>query len=172
MMMSRHSNGVCVWLLSLACLGGFAGCGSGGAERPDTVPVDGTVTYNNKPVEGATVSFSTEGSPRVSSGVTDAEGKFQLTMYDPGDGVMVGEHTVTIAKSTGAGSGAMSQAEMEKALNDPSGMAGQMQAQEAGKGKDAPKSEIPEEYASGMTSGLKATVTAEGPNTFPFQLAD
>ena len=84
------------WILvcgSLLCV--CAGC-----EEPGTpkVPVTGTVTFNGKPLDGAIVSFTpkTEGLP--ASATTDAEGKYVLTTETNGDGAVIGEYAVTIAK--------------------------------------------------------------------------
>ncbi|MCH8830716.1 MAG: carboxypeptidase regulatory-like domain-containing protein, partial [Planctomycetes bacterium] len=55
-----------------------SGCSSD-EDRPDTIPVSGTVMYKGKPVEGATVTFRNPEASRPASGVTDSKGKFQLT---------------------------------------------------------------------------------------------
>jgi hypothetical protein len=113
---------------------------------PDTVPVTGVVTYKGEPLADAQVSFiPAKGKP--ASATTGADGRFQLTTFEPNDGAIVGEHTVTIAKTAPA----------------------------ADK-KDDPyaehKSVIPEKYGNLKESGLKETVTADGPNDFKFELTD
>jgi hypothetical protein len=70
-----------------------AGCGSGN----DLAEVSGKVTLKGKPLEGATVEFQPAakgGSP--SSGVTDAEGRYELMHTFETPGAMPGEHVVSI----------------------------------------------------------------------------
>ena len=122
----------------------LGGCGSG---RPDTVPVSGTVLYQGQPVVHASVMFIPEGS-RAAAAKTDEQGRFSLLTFAPGDGGVLGEHTVVIGKYRQAPGG------------DP----------------DSPYPEtvavLPEKYGSPLTSPLRATVTAEGPNDFRFELTD
>lgn len=76
-----------------AILGCFllAGCGMGSS----MAHVTGTVTLDGQPVKDAVVTFAPhEGQP--ATGVTNAEGKFTLQTREPGDGVLVGLHDVTI----------------------------------------------------------------------------
>ena len=63
--------------LGLLVVIAVSGCGADD-ETPTVVPVKGTVMYKQKPVEGATVSFMAKGASRAASGVTDAQGAFQL----------------------------------------------------------------------------------------------
>ena len=54
------------------------------SDRPQMVPVTGTVYHNGKLLEGATVGFM--GSVgRPSSGITDAQGRFRLSTWEEGD---------------------------------------------------------------------------------------
>ncbi|WP_162006576.1 carboxypeptidase regulatory-like domain-containing protein [Roseimaritima sediminicola] len=73
------------------------GCG-GGDKNPgvDLEPVKGKVLLDGSPVQGAIVVFHGE---RGASGVTDANGEFILTTFDPGDGAKEGIYKVTVAKS-------------------------------------------------------------------------
>jgi hypothetical protein len=135
---------VAFWLCWLG-LPLLLGCGGSGLE---TVPVTGTVTYNGQPLADAAVAFQ-PADGRAATGITDASGKFTLTTLEDGDGAIVGEHTVTV--SPGAGQTA------------------------AMPGVDAPvgatqKSAIPDRYSNPGMSGLKASVTADGPNDFTFDL--
>jgi hypothetical protein len=78
--------------LALACI---AGCGSA-----SSVPVEGTITLQGKPLEGATVMFtSTRGNgPGPFVAKTDESGRFALGPRDrPGDGAEAGEYSVVIA---------------------------------------------------------------------------
>jgi len=118
------------------------GCGD---SRPETFQVTGTVTCRGKPLEGALVMFVPKGT-RPASGKTDAEGRFTLLSFKPGDGAVVGEHTVCIAKS----------------VPDPNDKGG----------SPYPKmiSLLPDRYATPVKSPLRAVVTEEGPNDFQFDV--
>ncbi len=88
------------WLVFIALGGTFSGCWSRG---PETIPVQGIVTLDGKPVEGATVSFSPKAAGRPATGTTDAAGHFSLTTFEPGDGAVPGEHVVTVSKIKSSG---------------------------------------------------------------------
>jgi hypothetical protein len=121
-----------------------AGCGSG---RPKAYEVTGIVTYRGKPVQGAHVTFIPRGS-RPATGETDAQGRFALLSFAPGDGAVAGEHVVCVAKSV---------PDAQLAPNSP-----------------YPRfiSLLPKRYATPTQSPLKATVAAAGPNAFCFELTD
>ncbi len=147
----------------LAC-----GCG-GGVDRPTVYPVSGTVAYNGKPVAGALVSFFGESAAKEASGITDAEGKFQLSTYGLNDGAVPGMHKVTVSKSDP--DAAPPAASMEQMLNDPAAMA---QMSEAASSDDAKgkKPLIPTKYASPGSTPLTETVSESGDNVFVIQLTD
>lgn len=69
-----------------------------GPSRPKTAPVSGVVTLDGKPVAGASVMLTPDDGGRPALGETDAEGKFTLTTFEPGDGALVGKHHVTVRK--------------------------------------------------------------------------
>ncbi len=146
---------------SIACLLAIVTiCGCGGSGNPDTVKVTGTVTYNGDTVDGATVAFTpaSEGG-HLATGITDASGKFSLTTFESDDGAVVGSYSVAITKSETTGG--MSEDEEHAAIN-----AGE-EVTEA-----TTTHLLPENYGNGATSGLKAEVTAGGPNDFTFELTD
>ncbi|MEQ9406957.1 MAG: hypothetical protein RIK87_04495 [Fuerstiella sp.] len=149
----------------------FTGCG-GGVDRPQTYPVSGTVMYNGKPVEKASVSFWVDGASRAATGVTDAEGKFQLSMFEANDGALPGEHTITVSKVE-PGAAAAGGPTPEQMLADPNALA-QMGAATTDKGgkNSGPKKLIPAKYGDRMNTTLKETVTADGDNQFVLQLTD
>src|SRR5690606_27270537 len=72
----------------------LVGCGQSGGEK--TYQVTGIVTFQGKPVKEAAVSFIPE-KGRPASGVTDAEGKFELSTFGSMDGAIAGGHKVIIA---------------------------------------------------------------------------
>jgi hypothetical protein len=126
------------------CLAMMTGCGNG---RPKCVVIGGVVTYCGKPVEGATVTFVPTKS-RPASGTTDAQGHFTLQTFSAGDGVVLGEHAVCITKT-------VVDTTVTKKVPYPKTI-----------------SLLPARYGSPLQSPLKATVTAEGPNDFKFDLTD
>lgn len=136
----------------------ICGCGSG---NPDTAPATGSVTYNGKPVEGASVQFSPEETGgKGASGKTDASGNFTLTSYEEGDGAVPGKYKVTIYKRDES---AVKTAEEE---HDAAGGAA------ADAPSAAPKELLPVKYKKIETSGLTAEVKADTDNTFKFELTD
>ncbi len=75
------------------------GCGGTPDGQRPTAPVEVTVTYKGKPVEGALVQFITADKPQPSQGTTNAEGKCSLTTYKQNDGAIIGSNLVTISKA-------------------------------------------------------------------------
>lgn len=147
--------------------GMLVGCG-GGAALPETIPVTGAVMYKGKPVEGAEVQFWGTGAPRAASGITDAEGKFSLSMFDINDGCLAGENVVTISKVDG--DKAASGPTPEQMLQDPMALAKAAATRAASK-DSGPKSAIPEKYADRKLTPLKENISASN-NKIVFNLAD
>ncbi len=143
--------------------------GCGGSDRPATYPVSGSVLYNGEPVAGASVSFWAEGAARAATGVTTAEGKFQLSMYDLNDGALAGSQTITVLKMEASKQAA---ADPTKNMNDAAAAAEMMANVQEGGGPGGPKSLIPKAYAGKDTTSLQETVSADGENTFILQLTD
>jgi hypothetical protein len=151
----------------VVCLGLFViGCSGAPTDRPERAPVSGTVVYNGKPIEGAEVAFWAEGAPRPAKGLTDAEGKFALSMFDFNDGAVPGPNKVTVSKVEAAAAPA---GDPTAALNDPNALAGQMQQATRAK---PPANEIPKKYNSQNSTPITETVTAGEDNTFVIQLTD
>jgi hypothetical protein len=70
------------------------GCGDG---KP--VPVQGVVTLDGEPLDGATVTFMSSGdSMRPATGYTDQAGVFHLTSFKKDDGAFPGEYRVLVTK--------------------------------------------------------------------------
>lgn len=72
----------------------LVGCGGSSGTAP-LGTVTGVVTMDGKPLEKVEVSF-TPVKGRPSAGLTDANGKYDLTYVDNVRGALVGEHTVRI----------------------------------------------------------------------------
>lgn len=140
----------------------FPGCGEG---RPDTAPVSGRVLLNGEPVPDASVTFIPEGG-RSANGVTDAQGQFQLTTFQEGDGAILGEHTVTVTPLAG---------DVPEEIPDDysytdSGQNGS--GKNNGSGQAGGPSPIPSRYADPATSNLTFTVEAGGKNEFDVELTE
>lgn len=99
----KHSSILLAAVLGLLPLG-LAGCGGGG---PDLGRVEGTVTLDGSPLEGALVEFQPNEEGVPSYGRTDASGQYELQFGVNQPGAMVGTHTVRITtggmESTGEG---------------------------------------------------------------------
>ena len=153
-MRCRHWFCSSLFAMSMAAAGCSGETDKWTAERPKSVPASGTVQFEKRPVEGATVVFQPDGAghTRAATGVTDSSGNFKLQTYDAGDGAVPGKFKVTITKVTST-STATSQ---ESKSNDTA----------------APKTEwiIPKKYGNVMTSGLTAEVKDGDKNEFAFDL--
>lgn len=157
--MTTHRRLAPVYGLALT----FALAGCGGVEYPDTVPVEGTVRYKGQPVEGANVSFHTDGAPRAAYAVTDSEGKFVLSTFGDRDGAIPGKHKVTVSKP---GQQAASAAPLEPPKPEDL-MKSYQQTHKNKTGND-----LPAKYASPTTSPLEREVVKDAPNNFPLDLTD
>ncbi|HUY88733.1 MAG TPA: carboxypeptidase-like regulatory domain-containing protein [Pirellulales bacterium] len=140
--------GACVFLVGCGHKSGVDG----------VVQVGGSVTYDGKPIEGASVIFSAEGESRSASGITDAGGRFQLTTLTPNDGALPGKYKVAVSK-----------VEVENAMSAE-------EAKEWFQKNGGPppagniKNRLPEKYKDIESSELTAEVTTDGKNDFTFDL--
>jgi hypothetical protein len=78
-------------VIGLGCIF-LAGCGMGAGRAQ----VTGSVTLDGTPVKDAVVTFAPQAGGQPATGVSDAAGKFTLQTRQPGDGVELGLHDVTI----------------------------------------------------------------------------
>ena len=125
-------------------------------QRPKLVPVHGIVRYNGKPLDGARVTFTPAAGGAAAYGDTDAEGKFTLTSFEPGDGAVPGHHHVTVVKAQ-----EVSQHLAEKTAPP---------VFRAGGGAPHPRWLIPQKYSNLATSGLSADVNETGDNEIVVEL--
>lgn len=142
----------------------FALVGCGGGDLPDTVPVTGTVTMDGTPVDGATVNFLSDQGNLVSSGTTDASGKFSLTTIVGSQsvpGAVVGGHGVAVVKTEATG----------QQMSDPKAMMEKMTTNPAITSDFKPKYVIPQKYNNPTQSQIKAQVTEAGPNDIKIELS-
>ncbi len=127
-------------VVSLVCM--LTGCGS---DRPETAKVQGTVTLDGSPVEGATVAFfHAEGGPPARA-VTDASGAFVLRTFEAGDGAIVGQHQVAVSKIDESSQSAGNAAEAETPASNADL-------------SETAKHLLPVLYSSPSTSGLTVEV--------------
>jgi hypothetical protein len=149
----------------------IAGCtGSGSSDLPKTYPVSGVVTHEGKPVDGATVTFLPMEGTGSSIGLTDANGKYALSTFNPSDGAPAGQYKVSVVKWQGgapppAPTGQIAPGEIDEATYAPP-------KETPGGGAAAttgPKNLLPAQYSNADSSGLRATV-AEAENQIDLPL--
>lgn len=81
----------------------LVGCGKQPADVPTVPihPVSGVVTLDGKPIEGARLTLiSLQGQQPgdiTPNGISDAEGKFQISTYSVGDGAPDGAYAITVS---------------------------------------------------------------------------
>ena len=121
----------------------LSGCGK---PKPATAAVQGRVLLDGKPVAGAAVMFEPVNGGVPGRGSTGADGSFMLTTFTRDDGALLGRHRVSVSKFVTEGVVANDQ-ELESAPGTPGVQ---------------PKAVLPVRYADPKTSGLEATVAAEG----------
>ncbi|WP_417377707.1 hypothetical protein [Gimesia sp.] len=124
--------------------------GCSGSDGPQVAAVEGTVTWEGKPLADAGIAFTPEKGP-VAIGRTNESGQFNLSTQGR-NGAVVGSHRVTIEAFQPLPPG-------KKAVSSE------------GEVLIAPVSRIPSKYGVLIKSGLEAKVTAnESENNFDFEL--
>ena len=140
---------------------GFVGCGE--SKWPKTYKSSGAVTLDGTPVERATITFYPLDGQKPANATTDANGAFELTSFNAGDGATPGSFAVAIQKFPAIEIEAVpGGVPFDESNNTDEGPA-------PGSEKDA-ESELPEKYGNREESGLSATVTTDGENVFNFEL--
>jgi hypothetical protein len=74
----------------------IGGCNK--SDRPPLANVHGHVTFDGKPIAGATVIFAPAAGGRQSRGVTNDQGEYVLTYIRSDMGGAVGKNSVSISK--------------------------------------------------------------------------
>ena len=119
--------------------------------------MQGTVTLDDKPVEGASVAFYPKSSGNPAMGRTDSNGHFVLSTYVDKDGAVPGEHAVVISK-VARRAPAQGQASGDQQFSPPT---------TAEKERASTEYLLPEKYSIAAQSGLTAEVKRGcGPITF------
>lgn len=141
----------------------LVGCSSGSV--PGTFPVNGTVTFNGKPVDGATISFVGKGSERPATAISTADGKYDLYTLDS-RGALPGNYSVVVSKME-----APSDSVNKDAGFDASGKDLSMEQSAANVGKPTPKAKqlLPAKFGSPSTTPLSFEVKNSA-NNFDIKL--
>ncbi len=122
-----------------------AGCGPSG---PEKYAVEGSVTYQGKPLPFGTVMFVPEDGPPSKPALIDSDGHYRLE-------ALVGQHRVQV----------VAMPERKGGRPDPSIEGGFDYT-----GVPETQSLIPTKYTRFHTSGITVTVEAVDPNTIPIAL--
>ena len=134
------------------------GCSRDTGNRPKVVPVRGVVLFNGQALAGAHVTFTNAQLQLSSYARTDADGKFALTTFEPGDGAAPGPQTVSVSK-------------VQVVTHvDPNVDRTTMLPREKLKEPER-RWLIPERYGSMATSGLTAEVSERGKNDVVLELS-
>jgi len=129
------------------------GCPSKGGLK-GLVPAAGTVTYENQPAVGASITFAPvnkSGEARTASAITDTNGNFVLKTLAQ-EGLYPGEYTVMVMK-------------IEDNTNNSEE---DIKAGTATKGQ--PKHLLPQKYASLTSTDLKVTIPDKGDKAIVIEL--
>lgn len=142
------------------------GCGGGGSDVK-LIKAGGVVTFQGRPLGGATVTLVPESGP-IAMGTTDKDGKFTL-FTGTSSGVVVGKCAVSVAVYASDDENddlkGLSEFERNEKLT-------QRMGEQVGKvGMDKKASILPGKFADTKTSGLEAIVSdSPEKNTFEFKL--
>lgn len=140
------------------------GCGQPLPEGAQpTRPITAIVNYNGAPVEGATVTFISQGeNPASAVGRTDAQGKAAMRTYNEGDGAVLAKHKVMISKIELPPAAQTAPVESDDYVPPGPG----------GAPLPVAKNHLPAKYASPTTTDLTVEVTSSGPSEVTFDLKD
>ena len=139
--------------VAVAVVMAVPGCGGGNAP----IPVEGVVTLDGKPVEGASVTFAPEGDVgQMAYGTTDSEGVFSLTTSSEKIGALAGTYKVLVSK-TEVGS--------VPAVKEGADMRQVRRQLILESKKHPPKNLIPKVYGDARLTPLRWQVPADGKKT-------
>lgn len=136
-----------IWRLLGGAIAPLFVIGCGGSAGVKTYPVKGVVTFQGQPLADGIVSFYPE-SGRPASGVTNAQGEFFLSTFQPQDGAAAGAYKVALAEPT------VQSAEGDYSVPE----------------EKPPR--FPVKYTDPSRSGLTAAVKPAADNTFTFDLKE
>ena len=154
-MIKKQIGSLCLFILlvSLACI---PGCKKNAPIKTDVVT--GVITMDGAPLAGARVTFSpVDASGSVAIGTTDDSGKYILqTLLGAADaGTTPGDYIVSVSKT----------------VNEPTGK--QEMSESAGEMMDImiAKELVPAKFTNKKSTPHKATVVANQPNSFDFDVS-
>jgi hypothetical protein len=128
-------------LLGLSLAISLSGCS--GSNEAGTVPIEGVVTVDDKPIAQASVAFIGKEGARLASASTDSAGKFKIR-------AALGKNVVTVAKAPPGGTPPPPSETAD--LMPTEGEYIKMQ-------KSAAASEVPAKYGDPATSGISFDIT-------------
>lgn len=146
-----------------------AGCGPARRYAAQTTPATAVVTFEGRPVEGATVILSPlRGSRHASQGLTDPNGRAVLTTFVSGDGAVPGSYRVAVSWEEDLPN-------PELSIPDPTvDLEGYRKATEAAINAGKPirirRQLLPKKFSGFTSSGLEAKVQAGSDNVLRFDL--
>lgn len=111
------TNSCEVWILLIAIVVGFSGCGGGATDTPELGSVTGTLTLDGQPVPDAQISFYPLEGGRAAFAVSEADGSYTLQFNGGVAGAKVGRNRVTITTAKEA-SGVKGQPEYSPEVKD------------------------------------------------------
>jgi hypothetical protein len=147
-------------------------------------PVDGIVMYKGQPVRNALVEFVQPGSPVRSCGITDEDGAFSITSFNPDDGAPVGRSKILVRKLSVARTSRNEQQPVDlTSISDPTERRQasisnlELETPPSLRGDTATtegeaESALPSKYTSLETSDLEADVIANQQNSIEVMLVD
>jgi hypothetical protein len=141
-------------VLAVGLLMAGSGCGGSGGKP---VKTEGLVTLDGQPVAGATVTFHPEAEQgHVATGLTGADGVFQLQTYAEADGALPGDYKVTVSKTESM--------EPPPAADDPAKHKEWMMKTMFNRPtqQKSRASSLPREYTNAAKTPLRARVPYEG----------
>jgi len=132
---------------------------NGCSEEPTRYEAGGTVTFDSKPVENATLAFVPDAG-LAGQAQTDKDGKYKITSVGK-PGLPAGKYKVSIKATTGGGFAGGTTADEKKEKMMDMMMKGPKDVVDV----------IPPKYSDPQTSGLTAEVTSDPKkNVFDFSL--
>jgi hypothetical protein len=143
----------------------LAGLGCGGKDR--LVKLEGMVTLDGEPVQGAIVSFlPDERGGRFAVGTTVKDGSFRLTTYTKDDGALPGDYRVTVTlipdDDDEDNGNAKEGAQTKEKAEDGKTLMSAMVKMAAARQKALERSPIPALYRDGGRTPLRQIVPANG----------
>jgi hypothetical protein len=144
----------CILSIVLACL---IGCIQSDPRKAELVPAGGQITYNNSPLENATIVFmSMDSDKQGASALSDSSGKFTLTTISDKDGALAGEYSVYVLKE-----------EFPNISDDEL-----MELSRQGKTPPKPKSLIPVKYSDPGNPIININIPPTGDKNIQIELKD